>query len=255
MAMKLNTTEKANDSIIRAFNKQIENAYRNLGYNNTITQNLVNTAINIYGKSAMKEMKITIGFSANQIDKTTGDIYGIPQIQRNRANVANTTKAKALKAETQYTSGDKKGQYKHMYDVSKAYQKAIKQARQNIIKSLPNETIKLKTPKQLEKEIRKQLTRERISKQILENDLASEIFAAYEDAKEDGDDIELYQEYANNYHSGGDADLDLINRIAEQRYKTLIDNSLENPDEDTGLTGERLNEFLQGFEEIYNPFE
>lgn len=254
MAMKLNTAEKANDSIIRAFNKQIENAYRNLGYNNTITQNIVNKAISIYGKSAMKEMKITIGFSANQIDKTTGEIYGIPQIQRNRANVANTTKAKALKAETQYTSGDKKGQYKHMYDVSKAYQKAIKQARQNIIKSLPNETIKSKTPKQIEKEIRKQLTRERISKQILENDLASEIFAAYEEAKEDGDDIELYQEYANNYHSGGDADLDLINRIAEQRYKTLINKSLENP-EVTGLTGERLNEFLQGFEEIYNPFE
>lgn len=255
MAMKLNAAEKANDSIIRAFNKQIENAYRNLGYNNTVTQNLVNKAISIYGKNTMKEMSITLGYSPNQIDRTTGEIHAIPQIQRNRANVSNTTKAKALKAETQYTSGDKKGQYKNMYDVSKAYQKAIKQARQNIIKSLPNETIKTKTPKQLEREIRKKLTRERIAKQVLENDLASEIFAAYEQAKEDGDDIELYQEYANNYHSGGDVDLDLINRIAEQRYQTLVDKSLENPDEVTGLTGERLNEFLQGFEEIYNPFE
>lgn len=255
MAMKLNAAEKANDSVIRAFNKQIENAYRNLGYNNTVTQNLVNKAISIYGKNAMKEMRITVGYSPNQIDRTTGEIHAIPQIQRNRANVSNTTKAKALKAETQYTSGDKKGQYKNMYDVSKAYQKAIKQARQNIIKSLPNETIRTKTPKQLEREIMKKLTRERIAKQVLENDLASEIFAAYEQAKEDGDDIELYQEYANNYHSGGDTDLDLINRIAEQRYQTLVDKSLENPDEVTGLTGERLNEFLQGFEEIYNPFE
>lgn len=255
MAMKLNAAEKANDSVIRAFNKQIENAYRNLGYNNTTTQNLVNKAISIYGKNAMKEMSITLGYSPNQIDRTTGEIHVIPQIQRNRANVSNTTKAKALKAETQYTSGDKKGQYKNMYDVSKAYQKAIKQARQNIIKSLPNETIKTKTPKQLEIEIRKKLTRDRIAKQVLENDLASEIFAAYEQAKEDGDDIELYQEYANNYHSGGDVDLDLINRIAEQRYQTLVDKSLDNPDEVTGLTGERLNEFLQGFEEIYNPFE
>lgn len=255
MAMKLNAAEKANDSIIRAFNKQIENAYRNLGYNNTVTQNLVNKAISVYGKNAMKEMSITLGYSPNQIDRTTGEIHAIPQIQRNRANVSNTTKAKALKAETQYTSGDKKGQYKNMYDVSKAYQKAIKQARQNIIKSLSNKTIKTKTPKQLEREIRKKLTRERISKQVLENDLASEIFEAYEQAKEDGDDIELYQEYTNNYHSGGDTDLDLINRIAEQRYQTLVDKSLENPDEVTGLTGERLNEFLQGFEEIYNPFE
>lgn len=255
MSMKLNAAEKANDSVIRAFNKQIENAYRNLGYNNTVTQNLVNKAISIYGKNAMKEMSITVGYSPNQIDRTTGEIHAIPQIQRNRANVSNTTKAKALKAETQYTHGDKKGQYKNMYDVSKAYQKAIKQARQNIIKAFPNEMIKTKTPKQLEREIKKKLTRERISKQVLENDLASEIFAAYEQAKEDGDDIGLYQEYANNYHSGGDADLDLINRIAEQRYQTLVDKSLENPDEVIGLTGERLNEFLQGFEEIYNPFE
>ena len=39
MAMKMNAAEKANDSIIRAFNKQIENAYRKLGYNHTVTQN------------------------------------------------------------------------------------------------------------------------------------------------------------------------------------------------------------------------
>jgi hypothetical protein len=221
MAMKLNAAEKANDSIIRAFNKQIENAYRNLGYNNTVTQNLVNKAISVYGKNAMKEMTITIGYSPNQIDRTTGEIHAIPQIQRNRANVSNTTKAKALKAETQYTSGDKKGQYKNMYDVSKAYQKAIKQARQNIIKSLPNETIKTKTPKQLEREIRKKLTRERIAKQVLENDLASEIFAAYEQAKDDGDDIELYQEYANNYHSGGDTDF----RFNKSNSRTEVSNA------------------------------
>lgn len=256
MAMKLNTAEKANDSVIRAFNKQIENAYRNLGYNNTITQNLVNKAISIYGKSAMKEMKITIGFSANQIDKTTGEIYGIPQIQRNRANVANTTKAKALKAATQYTQGDRKGQYKSMFDVSKAYQKAIKQARQNILKGIPNQTIKTKTPKQIEREIKKQLTQDKIRKQILENDLASEIFVAYEEAKENGDDTELYEDFARNYHDGNDTDYDLLAQIAQTRYEQMAARALENPETETGLTSDRLNAFLSGeFVDILNPFE
>lgn len=252
MAMKLNPAEKANDSIIRAYNKQIENAYRNLGYNNTVTQNLVNKAKSIFGANAMKGMKITAGYSTGQINKSTGEIYEIPQIQRNRANLANTMKAKALKAATQYTQGDRKGQYKHMYDVSKAYQKAINQARQNILKSMSAKTIQSKTPKQIEKAIKKELTPDKIRRQITENDLASEIFAAYEEAKEQGDDTEMYIEFAERYHNGDDMDFDLVNRIAEKRYETLAEKSLDNPE--SGITAAELNMLMGGEWTDISPF-
>lgn len=257
MAMKMNAAEKANDSIIRAFNKQIENAYRKLGYNHTVTQNLVNQAKSIYGAANMKEMKITAGYTAGQIDKTTGEIFGIPQINRNRANVSNGMKAKALKAATQYTAGNKKGQFKSMYDVTKAHQKAIEQVRQSILKSIPAGEIRSSTPKQLEQRIKKELKPERIQKQIIENDLASEIFAAYEQAKEDDDDLELYQDFARNYHDGKEIDYDLLSQINAARYESMLEKSLENPELTTGLTGDKLNEFLNsgGWTEILNPFE
>ena len=257
MAMKMNAAEKANDSIIRAFNKQIENAYRKLGFNHTVTQNLVNQAKSIYGATNMKEMKITAGYTAGQIDKSTGEIFGIPQINRNRANVSNRLKAKALKAATQFTAGDKKGQFKYMYDVTKAHQKAIEQVRQSILKSIPAGEIRSSTPKQLEKRIRKELKPERIQKQIIENDLASEIFAAYEQAKEDDDDLELYQDFARDYHAGKEIDYDLLSQINTARYESMLEKSLENPELTTGLTGDKLNEFLNsgGWTEILNPFE
>ena len=257
MAMKMTLAEKANDSIIRAFNKQIENAYRKLGYNHTVTQNLVNQAKSIYGASNMKEMKITAGYTAGQINKTTGEIFGIPQINRNRTNVSNGMKAKALKAATQYISGDKKGQFKSMYDVTKAHQKAIEQVRQSILKGIPAGEIRSSTPQQLEKRIRKELKPERIQKQIIENDLASEIFAAYEQAKEDDEDLELFQDFARDYHAGKEIDYDLLSQINNARYESMLEKSLDNPDLTTGLTGDKLNEFLNsgGWTEILNPFE
>ena len=257
MAMKMTAVEKANDSIIRAFNKQIENAYRKLGYNHTVTQNLVNQAKSIYGATNMKEMKITAGYTAGQIAKTTGEIFGIPQINRNRANVSNVMKAKALKAATQYTAGDKKGQFKSMYDVTKAHQKAINQVRQSILKGISAGEIRSSTPQQLEKRIRKELKPERIQKQIIENDLASEIFAAYEQAKEDGDDLKLYQDFARDYHNGKEFDYDLLSQINTARYESMLEKSLENPEFKVGLTGDKLTEFLNsgGWTEILNPFE
>lgn len=257
MAMKMTAAEKANDSIIRAFNKQIENAYRKLGYNHTVTQNLVNQAKSIYGAASMKEMKITAGYTAGQIDKTTGEIFGIPQINRNRENVSNGMKAKALKAATQYTAGNKKGQYKSMYDVTKSHQKAIEQVRQSILKGIPAGEIRSSTPKQLEQRIKKELKPERIQKQIIENDLASEIFAAYEQAKEDDGDLELYQDFARDYHDGKEIDYDLLSQINTARYESMLEKSLENPELTTGLTGDKLNEFLNsgGWTEILNPFE
>ena len=257
MAMKMSAAEKSNDSIIRAFNKQIENAYRKLGYNHTVTQNLVNQAKSIYGAANMKEMKITAGYTAGQIDKTTGEIFGIPQINRNRANVSNGMKAKALKAATQYTAGNKKGQFKSMYDVTKAHQKAIEQVRQSILKSIPAGEIRSSTPKQLEQRIKKELNPERIQKQIIENDLASEIFAAYEQAKEDDDDIGLYQDFARDYHAGKEIDYDLLSQINTARYESMLEKSLENSEYTQGLTGDKLTEFLNsgGWTEILNPFE
>lgn len=255
MAMKLNPAEKSADSIIRQYNKQIENAVRNLGFQHTTTQNLINKAQSVFGKSAMKEMNINLGYAHGQIDKATGEIHGIPQISRNRQNL-NPLKAKALKAGTQYTIGDKKGQYKNMFDASKAYQKAINQARQNILKGMTAQQIKNTPPKKLEREIKKQLTPEKICKQIIENDLASEIFAAYEQAKEDDDDTTLYEDFAERYHNGGDIDNDLLNRIAENRYNTMIEKSLENPNKEIGITRDLLNQFLQDdWTEIINPFE
>lgn len=254
MAMKLNPSEKAVDSIIRAYNAQIEKAYRTLGYNHTVTQNLVNKAASIFGKGAMKEMKITQGYSEGQINKSTGEIYGIPQIQRNRTTLGQTTKAKALKNAVQFTQGDRKGQYKSMYDVTKAHQRAIQQVRQSILKQIPNEKIKTLSPKQIEREIKRNLTPDKIRKRIAENDLASEIFDAYAKAKENGEDTELYEDFAKDFHAGNDIDLDLIRSIQEQRYNTMLAKSLENPEDSTGLTGQELNDFLSGFEEIYNPF-
>ena len=202
-------------------------------------------------------MKITAGYTAGQIDKTTGEIFGIPQINRNRANVSNGIKAKALKVATQYTAGDKKGQFKSMYDVTKAHQKAIEQVRQSILKSIPAGEIRSSTPQQLEKRIRKELKPERIQKQIIENDLAAEIFAAYEQAKEDDDDLELYQDFARDYHAGKEIDYDLLSQISTARYESMLEKSLENPEFKTGLTGDKLTEFLNsgGWTEILNPFE
>ena len=59
MAMKLNAVEKANDSILRQYNSQIEKSVRQLGLNHTTTQNLINAAVQIFGAGNMKTMKIT----------------------------------------------------------------------------------------------------------------------------------------------------------------------------------------------------
>ncbi len=284
MAMKLNAVEKANDSTIRAFNKQIENAFRKLGYNHTVTQNLINKAKSVYGVSALKGMKITAGYTIGQINPETGEIFEIPQIQRNRKTVSDTLKAKALKSAVQYTTGTKKGQYKNMYDVTAAHQKAIKQVQQSILKATPNAEIMaynaaksrllgmqgtpaantkeyntlMKQVKEFERKQKKPLTQSRVRRQLIENDLSSEIFAAYEQAKEDGDDVTLYQDFAKEYHSGNDFDYDLLKQINQRRYDVLMKKS-QNPEYyQSGLNSSALNEFLlnlDDFEEIYNPFE
>lgn len=258
MAMKLNAQQKAADSAIRAFNAQIEKAYKTLGADNTITKNLVATAKSLYGAGGMREMKIRPhGVVGSIVNPVTGEVSPIPQIARNKANLNNAYKAKELKARTQYTTGSKKGQYKNMYDVTRAYQKAIKQVRQNILKDMPTRYRRTHTPKEIQREINRQMTSDKIQKQQLENDLASEIFAKYAAAQsnpDDDDDFEYLQMLANQYHANGQQipESDLWN-IARNRSETY--GNLTAPNNETGISADDLNNILQGgFEDIYNPF-
>lgn len=258
MAMKLNAAEKQADSIIRSFNRQIERAYKELGYNHTTTQNLVNLAKSMYGASNMKEMQIKFGVSSGQINKETGEVYSIPQIARNRKVLQDTLKAKALKAQTQYRSGQFKGQYKSMYDVTKSHQRAINRAIQNIIrdtsKGMPAGLPA--TPQgqsEIKQQIKKQLTKEAIQKQIQYDDLASEIFAAYEDAKdadETDEDLEPYRDFATSYHNNQTIDIDTLDEIAKARQQTLINKALTDEQVEDMLNDSTLGAFLDTFEEI-----
>lgn len=265
MAMKMNAAEKANDSTIRAFNAQIEKAYKTLGANNTVTQNLINKAKSVYGASNMKEMS------------RAGN--NIPQISRTRATVSNNTSAKALYQATHYTSGTRKGQFKSMYDATKAHQKAITQIMQDTLKAQSNKDISRynrrkniltalkgtasaqnpiykraeKQAKQFEKELKRNWNVEQIQNKISENDLASEIFDAYAKAKDNNEDTGLYEDFARDYHDGKEINYDLIQQIQDQRAQTLIDKAIQ-PDLSNGLSSGELDNFFDGFEDIYNPY-
>lgn len=266
MAMKMNAAEKANDSTIRAFNAQIEKAFKTLGANNTVTQNLINKARSVYGANNMKEMN------------RAGN--NIPQIARTRATVSNNTSAKALYQATHYTSGTRKGQYKSMFDATKAHQKAISQILQDTLKAQPNKDISRynrrkniltslkgtanaqnpiykraeKQVKQFEKGLKKNWNVEQIQNKISENDLASEIFDAYAKAKENNEDTRLYKDFAKDYHDGKGINYDLIQQIQDQRAQTLLEKAVQ-PDLSKGLSSGELGNFFDDFVEIYNPYE
>lgn len=202
MAMKLNTVEKANDNILRQYNSQIEKSVRQLGLTHTTTQNLINAAVQVFGAVNMKTMKITRVLSESQLNKNTGEIYGIPQIARTRATLSQTAKAKELRATTQYTRGELKGNYKAIYDVSKQYQRAIRRAEQKIRMNIPDYIADLTSanPNVANKYVQSQLTQDVINQQTMYDDLASEIFEAYEDAKETGDDTDDFETFAHSFH-------------------------------------------------------
>lgn len=202
MAMKLNDVEKANDNILRQYNKQIEKSVRQLGLNHTTTQNLINTAVQIFGVNNMKTMKITRLVSESQLNKNTGEIHGVPQISRNRATLSQTAKTKELRATTQYTRGELKGNYKALYDVSKQYQRAIRRAEQKIRMNIPDYIADQTSSNHniASKYVQSQLTQDVINQQTMYDDLASEIFEAYEDAKDSGDDTDDFETFAHNFH-------------------------------------------------------
>lgn len=226
MAMKLNSMEKTNDSIIRAYNKQIENAYRKLGYNHTITRNLVNTARKVFGGDNMKEMTISKGYSSNQIDRTTGEIHAIPQIKRTRETLG-TAKAKELEKEVKQTNANKGGKmYKAHFDVSKTYQNAINKA------IATKKTAVINDPANKGKSVSEMwdyannVTTDEIQRQIDYDLVAGEIFEKYSQAKEHDDDgLDAYRFFADKYNAN-DTDIDPV----------LMDN-LRNRD----MTLERMN--------------
>ena len=254
MAMKLNAVEKANDSIIRQYNKQIEKSVRQLGFNNTITQNLINTATQIFGSNSMKVMKVTIGFSRNQTNENTGEIIGIPQISRTRATLSQTAKAKELRATTQYTRGELKGNYKSLYNVTKAYQKSIRLATQKIRANLPQNIIEQSktNPNVVNEYINANLTNESIQNQTNYDDLASEIFEAYEELKDLGDDTEEFEKFAHFYHDERNnySDDALLNYIKEKRDELIRYKSKDERDEENYFAARDALGNLDEYEDI-----
>ena len=254
MAMKLNAVEKANDSIIRQYNKQIEKSVRQLGFNNTITQNLINTATQIFGSNSMKAMKVTIGFSRNQMNENTGEIIGIPQISRTRATLSQTAKARELRATTQYTRGELKGNYKSLYNVTKAYQKSIRLATQKIRANLSQNIIEQSktNPNAVNEYINANLTNEAIQNQTNYDDLASEIFEAYEELKDLGDDTKEFEKFAHFYHDERNnySDDALLKYIKEKRDELIRYKSKDERDEENYFAARDALGNLDEYEDI-----
>ena len=219
MAMKLSAAEKQNDSIIRAYNTQIEKAVKQLGYSNTITQNLINNAKIVFDETNMKHMSKSVK------DITTGEIVHIPQISRNRKTLS-TNKAKELQKEIKTKSGT----YKNMYDVSKHYQNAIDKAIAKKRANIPQRFMEIKNIKDRTKAIKNyvnNVTKSDINEQIIVNDLISEIFEKYNIAKESGENIDEYIEFSNDFHSGKDINVEtLMNLKSKQFENTILQNEL-----------------------------
>lgn len=219
MAMKMTAVEKQNDSIIRAYNSQIEKSIKQLGYGHTITQNLINNARSIFGDNNIKSMA-----KKSIKDNITGKTISIPQIARNRKTLS-TGAAKELQKEIKTKSGN----YKNMYDVSKHYQKAIDNAIAQRRANIPDNLMKIKDITKRTNAIKnyvKNVTKQEIKQQIDISDLMSEIFEAYDNAKEQGYDTTEYTEFANNYHSGNEINKNTLVKLKIKQQESQI--NLEN---------------------------
>lgn len=211
MAMKMTAVEKQNDSIIRAYNSQIEKSVKQLGYYHTVTQNLINNAKLIFGENNIKQMT-----KKSRIDSITGNQVHIPQISRNRKTVSSDM-AKKLQTETKTKSGT----YKNMYDVSKHYQKAIDNAIAQRRANIPDNLMQIKDINKRTKAIKKYVntvTKQEIKNQININDLISETFEQYNIAKEKGDDVTDYIEFANDYRSGNEINHETLLNLKKKQY-------------------------------------
>lgn len=242
MAMKLTPAEKANDSVLRAYNAQIEKAFKQLGASHTTTRNLINQANSIFGQNM----------------RTAKTAYGdIPQIQRNRATVSNANAVKALQKETRYKSGTtKSGQILPMYDVTRAYQRAIQNVQKQLLKNIPFKKRSAMSANELQKELNRMTTQSAINAKIAENDLASEIWEKYKETKDNGDDISQYLDFAKVFHKEGQAaalEKYTLESLTQRRNDALMQKALDDPTLLNAVSGEQIAQFLRGFEDL-NPF-
>lgn len=206
MAMKMGVNEKTVDNVLRQYNSQLSKAYKQLGEKHTVSANLVNNAISIYGEENIRFTK-----------------DGVPQIKRNRSTVNMYTKAMDLKSESQYTQGEFKGNYKRMYDVTKAYQKAINQVRQQARNKVPAVFMEIKDLKKrsaaINKWINAQTTKANINRMLKIDDMISEMYTQYND---DNDDNELLNQFANDFHTDTDSmNLDDLEKYVKERYDKI----------------------------------
>ena len=128
-----------------------------------------------------------------------------------------------LKSESQYTQGEFKGNYKRMYDVTKAYQKAINQVRQQSRNKVPVEFMEIKDLKKrsvaINKWINAQTTKANINRMLKINDMISEMYTQYND---DNDDNELINQFANDFHADTDSmNLDELGKYVKERYDKI----------------------------------
>lgn len=254
MAMKLTAAQKAVDSAIRAYNRQIEKAYNELGYDHTVTRNLVATARSIFGKDNIKVMD-TKYVDRKNIDYSTGEYHETIQIKRSKAVldlaiqgklVEQLNKATKFKNNTQDKSLDKyNGTYNRMYNVSMAVNQAVEQLRmfhqahlpQHIIDAMVGRPVAQKNDI-LQAFLKQMTTRDNIDTQIFYNDLATEVFAGYHQARNeiDANDYDLdeaylkMQEFAQNYNANN-YDMSLLyearrardNWIYSQQYRDELE--------------------------------
>lgn len=259
MATKLTSAQKAVDSAIRAYNKQIEKAYKELGYNHTVTRNLVATANSIFGKGQIKEQSIKT-VSHGMIDISTGEVHAIPQISRGKENLDRAVNQKLIqeldrRTKFKNTTGRDdlnkyNGTFNRLYSVSMAKQNAINKTNQflraNIpqdIKDLLNKTKNIKDKNDImDNYMRSSLTDDAIYRQIQYDDLASELFDQYHattnefidagiDDYEDNPYFRQMQLFAENYNNGTYTDEQLVYAMQARDYFV----------QSTGYTNDELN--------------
>lgn len=245
MASKLTDAQKIADNAIRAFNKQIESAYRNLGYNHQVTRNLVSTARSIFGESNIKYSDRSSTFNYNMVDKATGEILAIPQISRGKKALdaygikdkgAKRSKLAELERVTSYRDKANVKQYKRMFDVTKAVSEAARRLELSRKAHIPVEiqaqidnakTIAEKNS--ILKGYVHSYSQAEYQTQLSIDIIAGDIFAKYHSAKEHDEDITAYQEFGYQFNNSRPTNSDEIDTLRDallQRQVTL--NRLEN---------------------------
>lgn len=150
MATKLNDELKAIDNYARNLNNQISKAYKNLGADSKVYKNLVSHAKIYFGTSNIRTNN-----------------NGIMQISRAKSTLESYSKNNAVQSSKKeyYHKQSKTGNViSKKFDVTGAYQSAIKQIKQHKQKTGDKSGV----------------TKSEISKQIKLNDKHNSIFALYE---------------------------------------------------------------------------